>query len=135
MGRHEIPQTIKIKDTFGIVKKAASPLKPLIEGISHSLDSIKQRQQGEDNNFVPTIVASLFFSEQKDIVNETTINFYALSIEDNGIGFIEENKERLFKLADTSKNLNNRGTGKIQFFRRFHKVEIDSTMRKSENWE
>ena len=48
-------QTIGIKESFNIIKKSANPISPVIEGLINSLDSIKQRQDLE-NNFTPYII-------------------------------------------------------------------------------
>ena len=49
-----------------------------------------------------------------------------VEIIDNGNGFNSRSLYRFKQLADRSKKLNNRGTGKIQIFHRFKEILVDS---------
>lgn len=118
-----VRQQIGIKDSFKIIRKSEKPIIPLIEGLVNSLDSIKQRQALI--TFTPYISITLNYN--KDLLDDTqSISLKSISIEDNGIGFTDECFQRFKNLADGSKLLNNRGTGKIQMFHRFKSIFVNS---------
>lgn len=121
-------QQIGIQDTFSIIKKSSNPVSPLLEGLVNSLDSITKRRNSDDN-FSPLIVVNLAYSSQNDLYGERGRIFSSLTLEDNGEGFTDDNLERFKSLADRGKGLNNRGTGKIQFFHRFKKICINSDFK------
>lgn len=121
-------QTIGIKESFNIVGKSSNPMAPLSEAVMNSLDSIEKRKT-EGDSFNPEIGISLFFQVSKDLLGNTNISIASCEVEDNGKGFTTENYERFLRLGDKSKNLNNRGTGKIQIFHRFESMEISSIFR------
>ncbi len=123
-------QTIGIKESFNIVGKSSNPMAPLSEAVMNSLDSIEKRKT-EGDSFNPEIGISLFFQVSKDLLGNTSINIASCEIEDNGKGFTKENYERFLRLGDKSKNLNNRGTGKIQIFHRFESMEISSIFQEN----
>lgn len=118
-----VRQQIGIKDSFKIIKKSENPIIPLIEGLVNSFDSIKQRQALA--TFTPYI--SITLNYDKDLLDDAkSILLKSISIEDNGIGFTDECFQRFKNLADGSKLLNNRGTGKIQMFHRFESISVNS---------
>lgn len=123
-------QTIGIKESFNIVGKSSNPMAPLSEAVMNSLDSIEKRKT-EGDSFNPEIGISLFFQVSKDLLGNTSISIASCEVEDNGKGFTTENYERFLRLGDKSKNLNNRGTGKIQIFHRFESMEISSIFREN----
>lgn len=123
-------QTIGIKESFNIVGKSSNPMAPLSEAVMNSLDSIEKRKT-EGDSFNPEIGISLFFQVSKDLLGNTSISIASCEVEDNGKGFTTENYERFLRLGDKSKNLNNRGTGKIQIFHRFESMEIRSIFREN----
>lgn len=126
-----VRQQIGIKDSFKIIKEAENPIIPLIEGLVNSLDSIKQRQAVA--SFIPYISISLNYN--KDLLDDSkSISLKSISIEDNGIGFTDESFQRFKKLADGSKLLNNRGTGKIQMFYRFNTISVDSYFSENDSF-
>ena len=119
-------QQIGIRDSLNLIKKSNNPLAPLIEGIANSLDSIKARQNIEI--FTPCI--SVNFDYFKGLLDDVKdIKLKSISIQDNGIGFTRDCFERFKNLADKSKSLNNRGTGKIQMFHRFESINVESVFR------
>jgi hypothetical protein len=66
-------------------------------------------------------------------LDEETHTLDFISIEDNGIGFTTDNLVRFKELAENTKGLNNRGTGKIQIFCRFDEISIDSAFNEAGN--
>jgi len=119
-----LEQKISINSACSLIKKSKDCFAPIREAVSNSLDAIKQRQE-TDNNFTSVISVAVNFKSNKNLLDKTVF-LDSISIEDNGIGFTSENLSRFKNLADNSKNLNNRGTGKIQIFHRFNKIFIDS---------
>lgn len=124
-------QQIGIKDSFKIIKKSEKPIIPLIEAIVNSLDSIKQRHAL--STFTPYISITLDYN--KDLLEDAnSISLKSVSIEDNGIGFTNESLQRFKNLADGSKLLNNRGTGKIQMFHRFKSIIVKSSFEENNSF-
>ena len=119
-------QSIGIKQTLTLISKSKDPLSPMTEALMNSLDAIKQRQQtGED--FVPEIDVELNFIRSDLFDKPEVLDFIRVS--DNGIGFSEENENRLLALGDRSKGFNNRGTGKAQIFHRFSTLDVSSIVK------
>ncbi len=119
-------QLIGISESFSFIEKNNNPSTPILEGLVNALDSIKQRQANKES-FTPYITISLYYKFDIDLLKEEHNNIDSISIEDNGIGFTTDNLTRFKHLGDKTKNLNNRGTGKIQFFYRFKEIEINSS--------
>jgi hypothetical protein len=120
-------QSISIKDALNLIQKTNNAVAPLLEAVVNSLDSIKKRQDS-GASFTPAVKIVLGYNTAaKDVFGGTEKILSFITIEDNGEGFTSENSDRFKKLADRSKRLNNRGIGKIQFFHRFKKVNVDST--------
>lgn len=113
-------------DSCLLVKKSKESFSPIKEAITNSIDSISQRIDKKEL-FSPQIKVELYYSREKNVFGENeTPKLHHVIVEDNGVGFNNENFERFKNLADTTKNQNNRGTGKIQFFCRFEEVNITS---------
>jgi hypothetical protein len=127
-----VRQSIGIKEAFKLIKKIDDPCTPVIEGMINSLDSIKQRQKLGDS-FTPGIIVSIYYETPQDLF-EKDHSINSITIEDNGIGFISDNLSRFKHLGDGTKNLKNRGTGKIQFFYRFNKIVINSVFKENEKY-
>lgn len=103
-----------------LIKKSKYPLTPLFEAITNSLESISQREflSNED----PLITITLHFTGLIDEVKE----LQRIEIEDNGVGFTEENYKRFKEFFDKSKGYDNKGTGRLQFLHRFDEIEVKS---------
>ena len=128
-----LKQTIALKDSFPLIGKAKDIFAPVKEAIANSLDAIVQRQ-GNLCDFVAKISIKIHFRTERNLLNEETSLLNSIIVEDNGVGFTSENLARFKKLAETTKKLNNRGTGKIQIFRRFNEISIDSVFTENEKW-
>lgn len=104
-------------DTF---KKSNDALIPVFEAISNSLEAIaaKDFSKGEE----PTIELKLDYSGNSDGPR----NLEAVIIEDNGVGFTNENYSRFEEFINKSKGFNNRGTGRLQFLHRFEQIKVES---------
>lgn len=102
----------------------------LKEAISNAIESIEIRRKADNINLEGVISIKLIL--RKTLLEDDYI-CEQVSISDNGIGFTEDNVKRFFSLADPSKNLGNKGTGKIQFFHRFKTLTIKSVYRNKES--
>lgn len=124
MGR--LDQKITLRDACNLIGKSKDIFSPIKEAITNSLDAITQKQKLNES-FIPLISLRIYFRTSKDLLEKETHTLDFISIEDNGLGFTSENLARFKKLAENTKGLKNRGTGKIQLFSRFNKISIDST--------
>ena len=109
-------QKITLKNSCNLISKSKDVFSPLKEAITNSLDAISQRKK-VDNKFSPEIIVSVYFKTGDDLFKNKEYKLDCIDIIDNGIGFTEENIRRFKDLANNSKGLNNRGTGKIQIYR------------------
>ncbi|MCU0321180.1 MAG: hypothetical protein MUE72_02120, partial [Chitinophagaceae bacterium] len=112
---------VDISGAMDLVKKSSIFYAPIFEAITNSFEaiSIKKYSEGE----TPIINVNFYFNGMFDTVRD----FDKIEIIDNGLGFDEESYKRYKKLFDKSKNLKNRGSGRLQFLHRFKKVSIEST--------
>ncbi|MDR2171321.1 MAG: hypothetical protein LBP59_14355 [Planctomycetaceae bacterium] len=125
--KHEIT----IENSCKLIRKSKDVFTPIKEAITNAFDAITQRQKNENEKFDPTIILSVYFKKDKNLLNEEIHTLDFVSVEDNGIGFTTENINRFKKLAENTKGLNNKGTGKIQIFHRFNEIEINSAFKEN----
>lgn len=104
-------------DTF---KKSNDALMPVFEAISNSLEAIASKEFSKSEE--PTIKILLDYSGNPEGVK----NLEAAIVEDNGIGFTQENFSRFEEFINKSKGFNNRGTGRLQFLHRFEQIKVES---------
>jgi len=130
-----LEQTIKIENSCDLIGKSKDVFAPLKEAITNSLDSIvtKQRKDAGDD-FTPAITVAVNFLTNKNMFGEEEPSLDFITIEDNGVGFTQANLARFKELASHTKEMNNRGTGKIQIFCRFNEISIDSTYYERNIW-
>lgn len=128
-----LEQKITIENSCNLIKKSKDIFAPVKEAITNSLDAIHQRQ-GIGDVFMPQITVSVHFATSRDAFEKKKYVLHFVSVEDNGIGFTVDNLARFKKLAEISKNLNNRGTGKIQIFCHFNKISIESIFHEAGKW-
>ena len=126
-------QLISIQNSLRLVKKSEDPFAPLKEAITNSFDAIKGRFD-TGVKFTPHISLTVFFKTRKNTANEEEKWLESVEIEDNGIGFIKSWFQRYVDLAQDTKQMHNRGTGKLQMFHRFKKISIDSTFCEDDIW-
>lgn len=126
-------QKITLKNSCNLISKSKDVFSPLKEAITNSLDAISQRKN-VDNKFSPEIIVSVYFKTDDDLFKNKEYKLYCIDIIDNGIGFTEENIRRFKDLANNSKGLNNRGTGKIQIYHRFRNISINSIFSENGRW-
>ncbi|PZR23497.1 MAG: ATP-binding protein, partial [Azospira oryzae] len=126
----ELPRYIK---AFGIsyagtlpkIKKSDNPLQPVFEAITNALEAIQMSSNKGKGEIVikVNLLRSAFSTEEK------YFDFDSVQVEDNGIGFNEEEFERLENLNDTRKGFLNKGSGRVQYLHAFGKTEVVSTFQ------
>ena len=112
-----------LKGMLDLVRASKSPLAPIFEAITNSLESIFELDQISDSY----IKLSLTFND----TDPDAVRLDSVEVEDNGAGFNEASFGRFISLLDKSKGHHNRGTGRLQYFHRFGEIIIDSVYRKN----
>ena len=110
-----------LMDSF---KKSKYPLAPVYEAITNALEAIFQKEY--KNSEKPEITITFDFA---GLLEGQPLNY--ISVKDNGIGFNTANFNRFETLLDKSKGYNNRGSGRIQYFHRFGRINIESYYEES----
>lgn len=105
------------------IRKSKNPIQPIYEAITNSLESIILLPQKKDKGYIKI---KLYFN--KDLIGDY-LTFARVVIDDSGIGFDEENFDRLKRYRDTRKGHNNRGSGRIQLLHFFNESEYKSIFR------
>lgn len=131
-----LTQTTTLNDSCMLIGKSKSIFAPVKEAVSNAFDSIVQRQQKTKESFSPNITITFNFEKNKTLfgTDSSKNNLRSISIEDNGMGFNSENLTNFKKFGSRQKGLNNRGTGKIQIFCWFGKIDIDSIFEENSEW-
>lgn len=104
-----------------LIKMSKNPLTPVYEAMTNSLEAIAQkglRSGSSENEILVTLHFTGLLEDSKELEQ--------IVVEDNGVGFTEENYVRFREFFDKSKGYNNRGTGRLQYFHRFKRIKIDS---------
>lgn len=95
--------------------KATNTIQPLFEAFTNSLEAIDMRKKSGDV-FSPYIHIDFYFNQTLEGEND---DLTRLVITDNGIGFDDDNFNRLMVYKDDTKGYNNRGSGRIQLIQSF----------------
>lgn len=111
------------KEVLNDFPKSGNALQPLFEAFTNSLEAIHLRK---DQSTLGIITIKLFTWKTTDEEQRT---FERLVIEDNGIGFDEENFDRLQRYKDSRKGFDNRGTGRLQIIKNFDKAQYVSVYK------
>ncbi|GHT38600.1 hypothetical protein AGMMS49965_02480 [Bacteroidia bacterium] len=101
------------------IAKSTDKLRPIYEAFINSYEAIKNIDEGK-------IVISIQFNKTLFFDKNEDLEFDSITIEDNGIGFNDDEFTRFLTLDDTSKGLGNKGSGRIQFIHHFEKAEYES---------
>ena len=101
-------------------------LQPLFEAFTNSLEAIKLLKIRRGINLKGKIIVR--YHIQKNLLPDVNPHeFLRLEVEDNGIGFDDEEFERLKALNDEGKGFHNKGSGRVQFLHFFNNTEFEST--------
>lgn len=108
--------------------KATNIMQPLFEAFTNSLEAIDMRKKRGDS-FLPYIYLDFYFNH--NIENEND-GLSRLTITDNGIGFDDDNFNRLKVFKDDTKGYDNRGSGRIQLIHSFITATYESVYMQGE---
>jgi hypothetical protein len=111
---------MNLSGAMDLIKMSKNPLAPIYEAMTNSLEALAQRTC--DNKIVGEIEVQFYFSG----LLEDSKELEQVVIIDNGIGFTDENYNRFREFFDKSKGYDNRGTGRLQYLHRFHRIKVDS---------
>lgn len=130
MNENNYPKYISAKDLNwrGVLKgvsKAADSLQPLYEAFTNCLEAIELRKRKGDS-FAPRIFVDFYYDADTEGKNS---DLSKIVVSDNGIGFDDDNYQRLQIFKDESKGFNNRGSGRLQFILSFEKAQYESTYK------
>ncbi|NWJ51328.1 MAG: ATP-binding protein [Bacteroidetes bacterium] len=114
---------ISYAGTLPKIKKSNDLLRPVFEAITNSLEAISMCSNKVDNG---EIIIKLKFRSKLFSKEQSNFDFEAIVIEDNGIGFTDQEFERLENLNDNGKGFFNKGSGRVQFLHFFDKSEYQS---------
>lgn len=95
--------------------KATNTIQPLFEAFTNSLEAIDMRKKNGDV-FSPYIYVDFYFNQTVEGEND---DLTRLVVTDNGIGFDDDNFNRLSVFKDDTKGYKNRGSGRIQLIQSF----------------
>jgi len=119
-----IAQDLSFAGVLHDIKKSKTALQPIFECFTNALEAIKIKQQ-LDINYVGKILLKIYTIE-----NITSTEFNSLTIEDNGIGFNDDEFKRFNTFKLTSKGFKNLGSGRLQYVHYFDNTTIKSIFEK-----
>ncbi len=102
--------------------KATNLMQPLFEAFTNSLEAIDMRKKHSEE-FSPYICLDFYFNRNLENQND---GLTRLSVTDNGIGFDDDNFDRLKVFKDDTKGYDNRGSGRIQLIHSFTTATYES---------
>lgn len=109
-----------------IHKKGDTPLQPLFEAFTNSLEAIRLLRDENITEDKGEISINIYRTKDLFSKKDNLYNFQKITIEDTGIGFNDKEFERLINLRDDRKNFKNKGTGRVQYLHTFDKTYIHS---------
>ena len=101
------------------IAKSADKLRPIYEAFTNAYEAIKDISEGK-------IVISIQLNKTLYSEESKSYDFDNITIEDNGVGFNDEEFTRFLTLDDTSKGIGNKGSGRVQLIHYFEKAEYES---------
>lgn len=105
------------------IKKHENPIQSFFEAFTNSLESIKINKNSKGIDEVNSVISlNIFFT--KNLLSDNV--FQKFIIEDDGIGFNNEQFSRFTTLKDNRKGFYNKGSGRIQFIHCFGRCEFKS---------
>lgn len=112
------------------IKKSPTSLSPIFEAFTNALESLKTKKKDDERFGNGKIIISIYANELTDSTSE----FRALEIFDNGIGFNELEFKRFNTFKDNSKGYKNLGSGRIQFVHFFDRTTVKSVFKKVDQY-
>lgn len=113
------------------IKKHENPLQSFFEAFTNSLESIKINKQKKGIKEVDSFISlNIYFT--KNLLAENV--FQKFIIEDDGVGFDNEQFARFITLKDNRKGFYNKGSGRIQYVHSFGKCEFKSVYEENEKY-
>lgn len=110
------------------VTKSQNKLQPIFEAITNALESITILKR-ENPNSTAKIAIELHYNKNLFSDENGNGDFDKIIIKDNGVGFDDENFDRVYRYKDNRKGFNNRGSGRLQYLHYFDKTQISSTYK------
>lgn len=112
---------LSLDGMLDFIPRSRRPLAPVFEAVSNSLEAIAERQQkiSEPGRIILRLYYTGLLDEERSLER--------IEIEDNGVGFDQDNYERFGTFLDRSKGYNNRGSGRVQFLHFAERIEVTST--------
>lgn len=111
------------------IKKSKTSLQPVYEAFTNAIEAIKIRSKIEPN-FKGEIIIKL--NSTINLVED--IEFQNLVIEDNGIGFNDDEFKRFNTFKDFTKGYKNLGSGRIQYAHYFDNTEFISVFKEGNDY-
>ena len=102
------------------VKKSKQALQPVFEAFTNAIEAIKDKKEPDYKGFIKikiTTVGAIDGSNQ----------LKSIQIQDNGVGFNDDQFRRFNTYKDYTKGYKNLGSGRIQYAHHFDSTTIDST--------
>lgn len=113
------------------VRKSREALQPIYEALTNSFEAIKCRSN-KDKTFPPTRGSINIIINAQATTDVEEPEFSSLSIQDNGIGFNDEDFKRFNTYKDFTKGFSNLGSGRIQYVHYFDNTHIISIFKNDE---
>ena len=112
---------------FKRIKKSKNYLQPIFEALTNSFEAIKMC-----NGCKREITISLNFRGTLFSNDNNVKNLQSISIIDTGIGFTDEEFDRLKNIYDESKGFANKGSGRLQFIYYFDEAIYESVYKNNQ---
>lgn len=128
MGIYISNEELYWKGILRSIPKSTDSLQPLYEAVTNSLEAIDLRRKIEAE-YNPFVTVDFYFNADLKGNND---GLSRLVVTDNGIGFDEQNFKRINVYKDDTKGYANRGSGRIQLIKSFHRASFTSVFREGE---
>lgn len=120
---------IKYSGFFSEHSKSKIQLQPIYEAFTNSLEAIKESLKIDNSIKSNQITIDLKFNPNLFSGENNDYELNELIIEDNGIGFNDNEFKRFQNLYDNSKAYSNHGSGRVQYMQFFEKIEFESVYK------
>lgn len=120
---------IKYSGFFSEHSKSKIQLQPIYEAFTNSLEAIKESLKIDNSTKSNQITIDLKFNPNLFSSENNDYELHELIIEDNGIGFNDNEFKRFQNLYDNSKAYSNHGSGRVQYIQFFEKIEFESVYK------